>query len=576
MEKKFPLQSFSYSLASFIFLSLVFVFIINTLLLLVHYRISAISLIVSPFVTLALLCKWYPETKKYLFLLIFSFIGIILFGLVFSLKFYDFSFDGLIYHQPLFIWLKNGWNPVYNPYPQLSWLTSYPRGFETIIASFYSLTNNLQIGKIINLLASLSVFFLTLSFALDFHKTIYAVIIAMVITIFNPVILLQLPTYYLDNFLTNAIIFLILNIFIYIKKKEENSKIYLINIFLISLLIPSLKFTGFPLLFFILLSFFLIIIIEKRGIKTFFFYFLAIGVIDIALLGYTPYINNIIQHHNIFYPLLENSSLGHDLDSQFTCIIKDLPSSIQNNSILLFFVSLLHKPVSNCSMEASYIIPLIDNHSFQFGKLSYDTRIGGFGTFFNLSFFMILPYLIFIIIMNFKNKKRLFYIASIFATFILMTFTLRYSWWMRYVGHTWFFTLLIFFFPSLINKRIHNIFTILIIAFISFQTLGIIKAKFPIWLKESNLIEEQKRGIPYNKKNKSVSILYPYRQERAITQESDNINDYPYFNTVIEEWLKQKNYRTIKIIKEEPKDKENYKELQLLLPQKIKLFIPKK
>ena len=85
-------------------------------------------------------------------------------------KTFDTSADGCFYHKPAIGLIKEGWNPVYESSEdfckdndteiensgQFLWIDHYPKVTWNFAASIYSVTNNIETGKVLIVLLAIS------------------------------------------------------------------------------------------------------------------------------------------------------------------------------------------------------------------------------------------------------------------------------------------------------------------------------------------------------------------------------------------------------------------------------------
>ena len=97
------------------------------------------------------------------------------------------------------------------------WQTYYAKSTWHIGASFYALTNNIESGKIYNIIGIFITFSLTLYILYKItNKAAISTIIALLLSI-NPISLVQCFTYYNDGFMGNLLMTLIVCILIVCK-----------------------------------------------------------------------------------------------------------------------------------------------------------------------------------------------------------------------------------------------------------------------------------------------------------------------------------------------------------------------
>jgi hypothetical protein len=351
--------------------------------------------------------------------------------------------------------LKENWNPIFEADKIDKFILPYPYYSELSSAVSYSFFNNNEIGKHINIIFAFSSFFLIISLLSKRYTTLLKSILIAFLISFNPIVICQLFTYYVDGLLAlslSLLLFILLERLCIRRASLSNALSYLAII----VIICNIKFTGviYGLIFvscFILLDIklnnFLLInhkIIVKKVVSCFGPFFLAI-----IIFGYYPYITNIVYHHNIFYPLMGKNSVD--------ILSENMPygengNFVTANRIKKFFASYLAKP-QNAVKDMP--VDLSVNADMNIASFSIfcipDVRINGFGTYFPI----ILMLFIFLILSNYKliwKNKFFFLILSFFS--LLSIFINPAAWWARYVPHVW--ILIFFFIPFLINANFYT------------------------------------------------------------------------------------------------------------------------
>ena len=222
MQKKNVLD-ICFSVAVEIILLIVTVNIINTLGWLVKISITPFHLplafILSSFINYLIQCKIIKIRLKDYIISLITFILIFIISLGIVNMFLDVSYDGAWYHSIAIIRLKEGWNPIYEYINSGQfgdvYIDSYANksiwGFgATVLALF----NNLNTTKIISTLVAFAVSFLALKIFGEYakKKIHWLIIIVLSLTIgFNPIVLSQIFSNYIDSTLGLYTIFYCLN-----------------------------------------------------------------------------------------------------------------------------------------------------------------------------------------------------------------------------------------------------------------------------------------------------------------------------------------------------------------------------
>lgn len=233
-----------------------------------------------------------------------------------SLLFYDGTWDGNVYHKQMIGLMKNGMNPVYNVESGDIWAQHYANGCEIFAAVLYSFFNDIESGKVINLILA----FVLSIFSYEFvykksNKRVVSLLFSLAIA-FNPLILSQFNTYYIDGALANSLFLSIIALINFIdddfKFKDKTSILLFITS---SIICINSKFTALLIwgLFLCLLgSYTLIVNLKRKDYKTF-KKFILLGAITMAfsvlIVGSSSYVKNFVQHKNPFYPLMGEGSV---------------------------------------------------------------------------------------------------------------------------------------------------------------------------------------------------------------------------------------------------------------------------
>lgn len=216
--------AFSFSLALFV------LFFITSIGFIFHIPIQKFYPFIS-ILTLYLTLYLYSKKNKFtntqlILSLYISIILLVLCGWL-ACSFWDNSWDGQRYHQNSILLLANGWNPIYDdinlfckkiynlgiihPYR----CECYPKFSEIIAANIFHITDNIESGKIVNLISMLIMFFYSfyvLSGSLFTKLSNKLKVIISFLLVYNPVVICQIFTYYNDFLLYFYFMILVLAI----------------------------------------------------------------------------------------------------------------------------------------------------------------------------------------------------------------------------------------------------------------------------------------------------------------------------------------------------------------------------
>ncbi len=358
-----------------------------------------------------------------------SLFGVLMFCYIISLVVFDNSYDGQYYHQETIIQLKNGWNPIYTDSTARTgkfWIDNYPKGGETLSSLIYLMTHQIEIGKCVNWIALFASFFICYS-ALGLlglkkkFRFLYSFLVA-----FNPVVVSQVFTYYIDALIYSFLVCCICSIFLYIK---ERKKIYLC-IFAASMVLgSSIKFTSIVIFGIFIAVSLLIVLLNIKHKKSFFelLYSGCVGFICLIIVTINPYLNNLINGRHLFYPLLGKGAV----DIMYLTTPKDFVDNHNRIEKLAFTLFAKTGPLNAEKLE--YKIPFSIHKEEIIRLADSDIMIGGFGIFYGG--FLLVLFLFYLF--NFKKLKNLARLQKILFISIIPLFIsvliISDPWWVRYI-----------------------------------------------------------------------------------------------------------------------------------------------
>ena len=363
-------------------------------------------------------------------------------------KTYDFTQDGNSYHKTAIAFIKNGWNPLYESTKDFQknnnsvikiaedsnvdlWVEHYPKGTWIIAATIYSMTNNIESGKCITLILLIMLFLLSYSIIKPLIDKKWAITISLLLAI-NPIVLVQLFTYYVDGIIgiCFAIELLLLSM-ITVDKKISSGMI--INLIAICCLFVNIKFTGLLCsgLIAAVYYFYWIIFSKKKRYQVFkkmTLIFSVAFVLAIFIVGSNYYVKNTLDHHNPLYPLFGNGKVDIVTTMQ--------PKSFaKKNKFEKYIISTFSKTENVIYSEDPTIkLPFKVYRSEIDAMLIPDTRMAGFGPFTGLITIITVVLLIVVSVLFYKYEKNNFkYLLLSIISILLSTILVGESWWARYV-----------------------------------------------------------------------------------------------------------------------------------------------
>lgn len=464
---------------------------------------------------------------KDIFKIVFISLLVIIISILVSSFMFDRSSDGNTYHKDAVGVLKEGFNPIYESSSSIIekrnddsreltnysiWIDHYAKANWLIEANIYTLTNNIESAKAINLISIYIVFgfiFSTLTSILNKKKSF----ILALISVINPITASQLFTFYNDQLVC---LYLFLSILFLIKLdydiKDKESWLGYILTFII---LANTKFNGLGYLLVFSFLFVCRYLYKAYKNKEFIYLFkklclifIPLFIISIVIIGYPTYIKNMIDHNNMFFPLYDDN--GEDI------ITAQQPEKFlkMNNLEKLFYGTFSKANNLRSNDDTTLKIPFTIYEDEIIPALSIDLRIGGWG----LLFSGMLIISIFILIKYYKYyRKESFILYTLFITSILLVF-MSESWWARYTPHFYLFIILSLYVLFKYNKHkyLNIIYTSIIILNTLFPLLGSNYYTFINSIKiRNNLLKLENKeidiningmnGIIYNLKDYNIS-----------------------------------------------------------------------
>lgn len=385
----------------------------------ITYLTSPLSLILS----FSLVYLFFARGKTFLLVSLTAVLLIIGSALV-CCFIYDSAYDSYGYHNNVVVMIVKGWNPVYtDSWDGSLWSQHYAKGLEMMQAVVLALSGNLQSTKCVNFIFVLSAASLAWS-TIDKVFSDVSVHWKTIITIMlvsNPIVISQLTTSYNDYALWLETVILACAL-LQIWKTYKIVSPYLLLCMVLVIGINT-KFTHFYYLGIECLFFAIWCICAKRysiisyGVIT----IIPAILIGIFLVGYNPYILNILDYGNPFYPLV-----GGEVD----IMTDNTPAMFENGNRFINFIKSLF---SIGDTEWGYFKWNFSSYDF-LHTYSTDARVNGFGV-------VMAPVLILGIILMFITKANFkWWIVYLFC--LVVTFSFEQAWWARYVPFLWTLTII--------------------------------------------------------------------------------------------------------------------------------------
>lgn len=363
---------------------------------------------------------------------LFSSLIILACCIAFSAFFLGLSFDGMNYHQPTLISFAQGWNPFYDWHGQLITQKiskhhhhSVPINFnffgyasELIGAIIYKGVQIYEASKCYNYIYIIIAALISFRFFNKFKRLNKTTVILITATIvFNPVVGYQGATFYVDGQLASLLtIFLLL----LMDNVIFADKLSLFEASAVLIPLANVKFTGliyaliFTAIFFCYLLFF-----NRKQLQSYCFFLSSAFLISGLLVGFNPFVTNLLSGYNPLYPVIQFHHLHTNLAAGMG------PEFIKQNRWMQLILSLFH---------VQYTHAWNTPHQFIIFPRIYDARYAGFGFIFGYIFIASLLLLFFQ-----KHKGLLFAIIALIISMAINT----NIWWARIVPQTWLLPILI-------------------------------------------------------------------------------------------------------------------------------------
>lgn len=407
-------------------------------------------------------------------------------------KIYDTTMDGNSYHKTAIGLIKDGWNPIYESSKNFNsktvgkienidiWIDHYPKASYFIASTMYALTNNIESGKCITLIANISLILLFLSIFEDKYNKKITYILGILIGL-NPIVLSQIFSYYIDGLMgiCFGIELLLLSI---INCEEKKFNIIWVYLLCCCSIFVNLKFTGllYSGMIAAIYFFYWIIKFKKKKnywkiYKNFTCNFIIVFVVAIGFIGASSYVKNFVEHKNPLYPLI-----GKDKVDIITTM---QPINYQGKSNLYKFINSLFSQTDNITYNTTETKL---KNPFSISKMELenlylpDVRIAGFGPLFAATLVIIILSIITSFSYLIKYKKSANVILALISI-VLSVILVGENWWARYIPQLYYIVIIsIFVLYNLYrskNKMYLKIFSIIISVLIFINSLMFIYAK---------------------------------------------------------------------------------------------------
>ncbi|MBS2000573.1 MAG: hypothetical protein JST44_03645 [Cyanobacteria bacterium SZAS LIN-5] len=381
----------------------------------------------------------------------------------------DNSWDGQAYHQETVLKVAQGWNPIRNlrdPFaPAMApWFNA--KAHEFVAVTMFAVTGLIETGKATNFFLLLASIFLSFDFFRRLIGTSKAASFCAISAAFNPVVLVQLSTFYVDGCVASGYLCLLSSLGLWFL--NDNQIIATIGIVCSVCLLANLKLSAVLILLVTFISMTAFSFFYQRDSRKF-LKLLAISSLSAAIslvVGINPYAINLwhLVRHPAQY-LRESEQSVREIG--LFAPVKFLDT--YTNHVTRIGVSILAK-TNNCNEFASgpkfeqmYPYKLYEQHAnlhsfnFDIKRIEFpapfffdrddltifqdcDVRLGGFGPWFGevlIAALFLVAVALALIRPQLKSHASLaLYFAAVIAA---STIVIAHAWWARYASIFWLF-----------------------------------------------------------------------------------------------------------------------------------------
>ena len=363
-------------------------------------------------------------------------VGTFLIAGIVAHNFYDVSFDGRTYHSDGIIALSEGWNPFENSHPGSfgygNTVRSFPKASWLAASSLYELTGSIEVGKSINILPLGGSFLLVLSLLTRLGVRPGVAWAGSVLAAANPIWVVQSLSNYIDGQSASLLLAAIaagLWILLF-----ERTRVVSWSLGLSLLLLINLKFSGIFYAGLILMAMTAVMIWQRRwgDFKRFVATQGVVIVLAVGVIGFNPYVQNMLDFDNPFYPIYGENSI--DFSTPNT------PENLRGASQLkqLAF-GLFGRPQNPINGPAFLTWP------FNWADLSRDrpytgadARIAGLGPWFSGGLLVSVALGAWLLYKERKHWRGKVLLVGSLSGFLILSWVLHpEGWWARYTPQLW-------------------------------------------------------------------------------------------------------------------------------------------
>jgi hypothetical protein len=442
--------------------------------------------------------------------------------LLISGAFFDLSWDGQSYHQVAVIELARGWNPLYDPplppvvpsvFDVSLPINHYPKGPWFCAASLFTLTNQIEQGKVFNLLLLAAAFFLSLSACADLDRSrpARAILLAAVAAL-NPVVISQSLTFYVDGQMASLLT--CMGALMYrVARRPDGPGLLALSLCLVMMV--NVKFTGlaYALIFGATFLVWMFLARKEEWKLTSLALVLAFFV-GVGGAGYHPYLTNLQTYGHPLHPVFGS----HQVD-----IISDqVPGTFHSLNRVEKLVTSLFSTSANIKAPDAPVLKW--PFTFTWGELatlrSYpDTRVGGFGPLFSGALLLGWGILLIVLARRTPGARAAAGIVLIILCSILVN---SEAWWARFAPQTWLLPL-----PAVVvvlanpTKKLLRVAGLALALLLLLNSLLVASLSLPFQRAISHDLRQQLAALSDQPETDPVAVYFEFKSARVRFQEWD-------------------------------------------------------
>lgn len=350
----------------------------------------------------------------------------------------DTSIDGQHYHFQAIYAFANGWNPYWDTMapptigdPITLWAIHYPRAGWIISATWLAAGLPLGAVKATNLMAV----FATAAFVAGaLVRLKYSSGIALLMAVAaaaNPILLSQAFTSMNDGLLGVCMIVFLVSAAVTIQFGDQRALLPAVAALILGL---NIKFSSLPL-FAILAGFMCVATLWALGLRASVVLgsiLLVTAFFAVAILGWSPYVQNAMTFGHVFYPLMGPQAVD--------IMVGNTPQVLEAQSTLQrFLYSHFAETHAGYETRAALKWPFSVSRAELRAAGGVDVRIGGFGPLFSGVLVVTLAGIA-TLFPSLRKQPNPTVIALLFMAGVLLISVLAMpqNWWARYVPQLWF------------------------------------------------------------------------------------------------------------------------------------------